>query len=80
MARTMVLRWTVAALALAAPRAGRHLFGDSVTVADICLVPQMYNARRFEVDLTPWPALRAADSAAAALDAFAAAHPDRVKP
>ena len=66
--------------ALAAPRAGRHLFGDGITVADICLVPQMFNARRFEVDLAPYPALVAADSAATRLDAFAAAHPDRVAP
>lgn len=66
--------------ALAAPSAGRHLFGDTVTVADICLVPQMFNARRFEVDLAPYPALVAADAAATGLDAFAAAHPDRVAP
>jgi len=66
--------------ALAAPCAGRFLFGDSVTLADICLVPQMFNARRFEVDLASYPTLAAADSAAAALDAFAAAHPDRLTP
>jgi maleylacetoacetate isomerase len=66
--------------ALAAPRAGRFLFGDNVTVADICLVPQMYNARRFEVDLATYPTLCAADANASALDAFAAAHPDRVAP
>jgi len=66
--------------ALAAPRAGRHLFGDSVTVADICLIPQMFNARRFEVDLTPYPTLGRADDEAAALEPFAAAHPDRVAP
>lgn len=66
--------------ALAAPRAGRFLFGDEVTLADVCLVPQMYNARRFEVDLAPYPTLARADAAAAALDAFAAAHPDRVAP
>ncbi len=66
--------------ALAAPRAGRFLFGDSVTLADICLVPQMYNARRFEVDLAAYPALVKADAEAAALEPFAAAHPDRVAP
>jgi maleylacetoacetate isomerase len=66
--------------ALAAPRAGRFLAGDEVTLADICLVPQVYNARRFEVDLSPYPILLRADAAAAALDAFAAAHPDRVAP
>ncbi len=66
--------------ALAAPRAGRFLFGDSVTTADICLVPQMYNARRFEVDLSPYPNLVRADAAATTLEPFAAAHPDRVAP
>jgi maleylacetoacetate isomerase len=66
--------------AIAAPRAGRFLFGDRVTVADVCLVPQMYNARRFELALDPYPTLVRADAEAAALDAFAAAHPDRVAP
>lgn len=66
--------------ALAAPRAGRHLCGDAVTLADVCLVPQMYNARRFEVDLQPFPTLVRADAAATALEPFAAAHPDRVAP
>jgi maleylacetoacetate isomerase len=66
--------------ALAAPRAGRFLFGDTVTLADACLVPQIYNARRFALPLDAWPALVRADAEAAALDAFAAAHPDRVAP
>lgn len=66
--------------AMAALRAGRFLFGDTPTLADICLVPQMYNARRFELGLAPYPTLVRADTAATALDAFAAAHPDRVAP
>jgi maleylacetoacetate isomerase len=66
--------------ALAAPRAGRFLFGDDVTLADVCLVPQMYNARRFALPLDAWPTLVRADAEAAALDAFAAAHPARVAP
>lgn len=66
--------------ALAAPRAGQFLYGDSVTTADVCLVPQMFNARRFNVDLAPYPTLVRADAAAAALEPFAAAHPDRVAP
>jgi maleylacetoacetate isomerase len=66
--------------AVAAPQAGRHLCGDTVTLADICLVPQMYNARRFEVPLDAFPTLVAADAAACALEPFAAAHPDRVAP
>jgi maleylacetoacetate isomerase len=66
--------------ALAAPQAGRFLFGDAVTLADICLVPQMYNARRFDLPLDPYPTLVRADAEANALEAFAAAHPDRVAP
>lgn len=64
--------------ALAAPRAGRFLFGDAPTVADVCLVPQMYNARRFDVPLDDYPLLVRVDAEANKLDAFAAAHPDRV--
>jgi len=63
--------------AVAAPRAGAFLFGDSPTIADICLVPQLYNARRFNVPLDAYPTLLRADASASALDAFAAAHPDR---
>jgi maleylacetoacetate isomerase len=66
--------------ALAAPLAGRFLYGDSVTTADVCLVPQMFNARRFEVPLDDYPTLLRADAAATALEPFAAAHPDRVAP
>ena len=64
--------------ALASPRAGAFLFGDTPTLADVCLVPQLYNARRFSVPLDPYPTLRRADESASALPAFAAAHPDRV--
>ena len=63
--------------ALAAPRTGRFLFGDAPGLADICLVPQMYNARRFKVPIDDFPLLIAADAAANRLDAFAAAHPDQ---
>jgi maleylacetoacetate isomerase len=62
--------------ALAGPRAGRFLYGDGVTAADICLVPQMFNARRFDVDLAPYPTLVRCDAEAAALEPFAAAHPE----
>jgi maleylacetoacetate isomerase len=66
--------------ALAAPRAGRFLFGDTPTLADVCLVPQMYNARRFDVPTEDYPLLLAVDEACNALEPFAAAHPDRVAP
>jgi maleylacetoacetate isomerase len=66
--------------ALAAPRSGRFLFGDTPGLADACLVPQMFNARRFDVELDDYPTLVRADSEATALEAFAAAHPERVAP
>ncbi|WP_010184062.1 maleylacetoacetate isomerase [Sphingomonas sp. PAMC 26605] len=59
---------------------GPFLGGAAPNLADICLVPQLYNARRFAVPLEAWPRLVAAEAAATALPAFAAAHPDRVKP
>ncbi|MDF7776694.1 maleylacetoacetate isomerase [Sphingomonas sp. AOB5] len=58
---------------------GPFLGGETPGIADICLVPQMYNARRFETPLDAFPKLVAADAAAQALPAFAAAHPDAVK-
>jgi maleylpyruvate isomerase len=51
-------------------------FGDRPSLADICLVPQMANARRFGVELR-WPRLLAIEAACAALPAFADTHPDR---
>jgi maleylacetoacetate isomerase len=62
---------------LAAPRSGKFLFGDNPTMADICLVPQLYNARRFDVPLEGYPTLLRADENASKLEPFAAAHPDR---
>ena len=63
---------------LAAPRAGRFLFGDAPGIADVCLVPQMFNARRFAVPLDDFPTLLRADAEACQIPAFAAAHPDKV--
>ena len=63
--------------AAAASKAGRFLYGDTPTLADVCVVPQLYNARRFDVPLDPYPTLLRADEAARALPAFAAAHPDQ---
>jgi len=56
------------------------LGGDAPGVADLFLVPQMYNARRFETPLDAFPRLVAIDAAATRLPAFAAAHPDAVAP
>nr|WP_233150572.1 maleylacetoacetate isomerase [Sphingomonas sp. BT553] len=56
---------------------GGFAHGATPTLADCHLVPQVYAAERFAVDLTPWPHLTAAAANARALDAVAAAHPDR---
>jgi maleylacetoacetate isomerase len=63
--------------AMAAPKAGKFLFGDAPTGADVCLVPQLYNARRYNVPLDDYPTLLRAEENANKLEAFAAAHPDR---
>jgi maleylacetoacetate isomerase len=59
---------------------GPFLGGGAPGIADLCLVPQMYNARRFATPLDDFPRLVAIDAAATALPAFAAAHPDAVAP
>src|SRR3954469_19645082 len=63
--------------ALAAPQAGKFLFGNAPTGADVCLVPQLFNARRFNVPLDAYPTLLRAEDNANKLEAFAAAHPDK---
>lgn len=59
---------------------GRYLGGAAPGIADCCLVPQMYNARRFEVPLEDYPRLVEIDAACMELEAFQRAHPDAVKP
>ncbi|PML76863.1 maleylacetoacetate isomerase [Enterovibrio norvegicus] len=51
---------------------------DIPTLADICLVPQLFNARRFALDLTPYPTLKEIEQRCQALPAFDSAHPDNV--
>jgi maleylacetoacetate isomerase len=68
-----------AALEVLAPDDG--LFGGAEPdLTDVCLVPQMANARRFELDLAPYPRLVRIDAQLQAIPAFAAAHPEAVKP
>ena len=62
---------------LIAGEAGPFCFGASPTIADLCLVPQLANARRFGVDVAAYPRLLKAEAAAKQLKAFADAAPDR---
>ena len=55
---------------------GRFCYGDAVSVADVCLVPQIYNARRFSCDLTPYPTLVRVADALGADPAFVRAAPE----
>jgi len=55
---------------------GRYAFGDTLTIADCHIVPQVYSARRFNVPLDAYPALMKAAEAAMAVPEVAAAHPD----
>ena len=56
---------------------GRFCHGDTPTMADIFLVPQVFNAGRVSQDMTPYPAIRRINEQCLKLEAFAAAHPDR---
>ena len=60
-----------------APTRGKFCFGDTPTVADCALVPQLFSAARFNVDTQPYPTLRSIYEACEALPEFATAHPAR---
>jgi maleylpyruvate isomerase len=76
-----IARWIGDGFAALETLIARHgdgfAFGATPTIADCHLVPQVYSAERFAVDLAPYPHLKAAADKARALPAFAAAHPDR---
>jgi maleylacetoacetate isomerase len=62
------------------PATGRFCHGDQVTMADLCLVPQVYNARRWQVDVTSHVQISRIVAELESIPAIAAAHPDKVKP
>jgi maleylacetoacetate isomerase len=58
-------------------RAGRYCYGDMVTIADCCLVPQVFNAQRYECDLAPYPTVMRVFGECMKLDAFASTQPSK---
>lgn len=79
--RTWGARWITAGFDALEPMVARHgggfAFGETPTIADCCLIPQIWSSSRFAVDLAPYPALQAVYARAAAHPAFIAAHPER---
>lgn len=65
---------------LDAPQTGAFCHGDKVTMADICLVPQLYNAARVGLDVASWPTIARVMARLGEIPAVQAAHPDKVKP
>ncbi|WP_437596727.1 maleylacetoacetate isomerase [Sorangium sp. So ce590] len=76
-ARRFIASGLAAFQAAAVELCGQFCVGDQVTVADVFLVPQLYNARRHGVDLAPLSTLTRIEAACMALPAFQAAHADR---
>ncbi|HWF76052.1 MAG TPA: maleylacetoacetate isomerase [Caulobacteraceae bacterium] len=78
---TWAQRWIKTGFAaldpMVAKYGGRFAFGETPTIADCCLVPQIWACARFRIDLAPYPALGAVYASAAAHPAFQAAHPER---
>jgi maleylacetoacetate isomerase/maleylpyruvate isomerase len=79
--QTWIARWITDGFQALEPMVAEHgggwAFGEEPGLADCCLIPQVYSANRFNVDLEPFPAIRAVAERAAEHPAFAAAHPDR---
>jgi maleylpyruvate isomerase len=66
--------------ALVGETSGKFAIGDTLTLADICLIPQCYSATRNEVSLDAYPAISRIHAAALETDACRASHPERYKP
>merc|ERR1712020_687439 len=66
----------IAVEVLISKSSGKYCVGDQVTMADCCLVPQVYNANRFKVDMEQFPNINKVIGNLEKMDAFIAAHPD----
>ena len=59
---------------------GKYCVGDQLTIADVCLVPQMYNAQRWEIDMSPFPNIQRVFDNLKDIPEVSSAHPDNFKP
>jgi maleylacetoacetate isomerase len=75
-AHDMIQKGMAAVEAMLEKTAGTYCVGDEVSIADLCLIPQIYNAQRFKVDLKPFPNLMKVNKNCEELDAFKKAHPN----
>ena len=75
-AHDTITRGLTAVEALIEPNKGAYAFGPTPTLADIVITPQLLNARRFGVNLAPYPRILSSETACAQLPAFKSAHPD----
>lgn len=76
MAKEVIAKGFVAVEEVLSLSKGRYSVGDHPSITDCCLIPQIYNARRFEVDLKPFPTIRRVEGSCGEHEAFRAAHPD----
>lgn len=60
-----------------AATAGKYCYGDEITMVDVCLVPQVFNANRFNVDMSQFPIISKVHDELVKLDAFKASHPSK---
>ncbi|KAF6130297.1 glutathione S-transferase zeta 1 [Phyllostomus discolor] len=76
--RVRVFLWSPTALEqILQSTVGKYCVGDEVSMADLCLVPQVANAERYKVDLTPYPTINRINKSLLALEAFQVSHPCR---
>jgi maleylpyruvate isomerase len=76
MAKDVIATGFVAVEEVLSMSKGRYAVGDHPSIADCCLIPQIYNARRFDVDLEPFPTIRHIAASCGDHEAFRRAHPD----
>jgi maleylacetoacetate isomerase len=79
-AREFIARGLQVYESLCEPWAKTYSVGDSFSLADVCLIPQLYNAERYQVDLSAFPVISGIHENCRSLPAYSSSHPDRFRP